>query len=140
MSVDGGQGFSLLSQINDVSASGPGFSYDIDGGGKQFAAWPSPVGLSFSRSLDGGLSFGSSIQINDLWNDSMIGSPPVVKSPDNGNLNIISFNRDETSGYNIRITWSADGGQSFGTSAHIAMDGAGDIFVLWPGIYFTRNR
>jgi len=159
-STDGGATFGAdvtVAPINDISSPIPGsafrtFSFpnlavDRSGtatDGNLYVVWADESGptgdpdILFTRSLDGGASWSTPIRVSDDTNAAYQFMPAIAVSPD-GTITV-SFSDERaapgTGFYDVYITQSFDGGQTFRRNARInrepsdsSMDGFSGTFI-----------
>jgi parallel beta-helix repeat protein len=139
-------------------------SIAIDDFGVIYAAWDDTrlgtADIFFSKSLDGGITFGSNIRVNDATANTQ-SNPTIACNPSNGYIYIAwkderlsagnpdiyfarSLNGGVTFESNIRVNDVTTGTQD---SPRIAVSRNGDIYVVWTDwrdgngdIYFAKSN
>jgi len=156
-STDGGTTFSSPVNISHDSDSSSSPQIATDSTGNIFVTWESDsgvLGILFSRSVDGGVTFSAPVMISTNTSGSM--APQMAVDPA-GNVNLV-WEDDIASSSDISFSRSQDHGQTFSTpkslshnvgnsnSAQISVDLTGNVNVVWendsPGnfdVFFTRS-
>jgi hypothetical protein len=156
-STDGGLTFSSPVNVShDASASGNP-QVAADSTGNIFVVWENDsgvLGILFSRSVDGGVTFSSPAMISTNTTGSV--SSQMAVGP-NGNV-YLAWEDDFASGSDISFSRSLDHGQTFSppaslphgvgnsTGVQLNVDAAGNVNAVWsndsPGnsdIFFSRS-
>ena len=156
-SADGGTTFSAPVNISRDPDSSSSPQIATDSTGNIFVTWESDtgvLGVLFSRSVDGGVTFSAPVMVSTNAGGSM--APQMAVDPA-GNVNLV-WEDDITSSSDIAYSRSQDHGQTFSApkslshnvgnsnSAQISVDLTGNVNVAWendsPGnfdVFFTRS-
>jgi hypothetical protein len=143
-SVDGGRTFGPQVRVNSVTTpSGvffPSPALAVDGAGRLFVAWEDfrrgTWDIFVARSDDGGLSFGPNVLVNDAPSDPDFdnGGPALAMGPAGELYTAWTDGRGGfSSGWNIRVARSDNGGTSFRPSVR-ADDGPGASDQVAPAL------
>jgi hypothetical protein len=157
-STDGGTTFSSPINLSTDAADSASPQVAADAAGNIFVVWendtPSSLGILFSRSTNGGLSFTAPAFLSTNMGGSVSpqmlvdlgGNIDVVWEDDSVGTADISYSRSANSGLSFSVpkSLSRNVGNSF--NAHIAVDLGGHINVVWendsPGnfdIFYSRS-
>ncbi|MFA5146197.1 MAG: sialidase family protein [Candidatus Omnitrophota bacterium] len=164
-SIDGGRSFGKSVRVSDPKIFAYSPSLAVDSVGNIYAAWISSKddisNVYFAKSIDGGLSFGTAIRVDD--GDVVLLYMNGVSIAVSGDGNIyIAWTSKQNGKYGVYLSRSNDGGMSFQKSTRInddtlftdchafnpsvAVDRNGIIYVAWrychadtEGIYFSKS-
>lgn len=156
-STDGGTTFSSPIDLSADAADSANPQVATDATGNIFVVWENDtagLGILFSRSIDGGLTFSAPVFLSTNMGGSV--SPQMLVDL-TGNINVV-WEDDSVGAADISYSRSANSGVSFSTpkslsrnvgnsvSAQIAVDLAGNINVIWennsPGnldVFYSRS-
>jgi hypothetical protein len=129
----------------------------VDSAGNVFVVWEDDTSnnsnILFSRSTDGGATFSAPINVS---NSRRYPFDPHIAVDSHGGINVV-WNDDPSGNLDIFFSRSTDGGLTFSapvnvshdadssSSAQLAADAAGNIFVVWEsdtgvlGVLFSRS-
>jgi hypothetical protein len=150
-STDGGATFSPNVRVNFVGSDGHWPAIAVDNHGNIFVAWQdssSSSGIYLAKSVDGGISFGTNVKVNDGPMGSTVNSPSMVVDRNGAVYIVWEDNRDRqlSGGSDIYFARSRNGGASFETNIHvdetslstpyqtladISIDNNANIYVVW---------
>lgn len=106
---------------------------------------PNDEEIFFSRSIDGGLTFSSPINISNLTDEQS--GPPIIKVDPSGNIYVVWPEKDSIDNSRIFFTMSTDEGSSFSSPLvlsdpeedsrypSIAVSNDNTIYVTWETVY-----
>jgi len=156
-SIDGGLTFSAPVNVSHDASTSSSPQVAVDSTGNIFVVWENDsgvLGILFSRSVDGGVTFSAPAMISTNTTGSV--SPQMAVGP-NGNV-YLGWEDDFSSGSDISFSRSLDHGQTFSppaslphgvgnsTGVQLNVDAAGNVNAAWsndsPGnsdIFFSRS-
>jgi len=156
-STDGGTTFSTPVNVSHDPDSSSSPQIATDSAGNIFVTWESDtgvLGVLFSRSVDGGVTFSAPVMVSTNAGGSMA---PQMAVDAAGNVNLV-WEDDIASSSDISYSRSQDHGQTFSApkslshnvgnsnGAQISADLTGNVNVVWendsPGnfdVFFTRS-
>ena len=156
-STDGGASFSAPMNLSNGLAGPSSPQIAADASGNLYVVWEndvSPLGIFFSRSTDGGVTFSLPAEISlntqgsitpQLAVDST-GNVSVVWEDDMSGISDVSFAHSSDSGATFSVPISLSNNVGNSVSPQIALDSTGNIDVTWnndsPGsfnIFFSRS-
>ncbi len=156
-STDGGLTFSSPVNVSHDASASSSPQVAADSTGNIFVVWENDsgvLGVLFSRSVDGGLTFSAPAMVSTNTSGSI--SPQMAVGP-TGNV-YLAWEDDFVSGSDVSFNRSLDQGQTFlgatslshgvgnSTGVQLNVDAAGNLNAVWsndsPGnfdIFFTRS-
>jgi hypothetical protein len=157
-STDGGTTFSSPIDLSADAADSANPQVATDAAGNIFVVWENDtagaLGILFSRSIDGGLTFSAPVFLSANMGGSvspqmlvdLVGNINVVWEDDSVGAADISYSRSANSGISFSIPKSLSRNVGSSVNAQIAVDLVGNINVVWennsPGnfdVFYSRS-
>jgi hypothetical protein len=152
-STDGGGSFNYPVRMNDGGIAGYYACLDCESDSNLYVVWldkrdgDGPAyNIYFSRSTDGGLTFGPDVRVDDAGDDPSCQQDPAVAVDDSGRIYVVWMDERGNGGWGVYFSRSTDGGATFDSSkalpnldapgfpqyaASIAAAGDGRVYVAY---------